>query len=283
MSEKMIQANEVDLCTEIFGNPTDPTLLLSAGACLSMVWWHQDFCRKLAEAGRYVIRYDYRDTGRSITYEPGQIHYSWDGLTEDAVGVLDAYGVDRAHLVGLSMGGMIAQLVALKYPERVITVTLMMSKPFAPGNPDVPAVESEEFLSHFARGSTLDWADEAAVIDYTIESWRLTSAGSKHPFDEISIRALATEDVKRASNLLSANNHALLSGGDRYSNRLGEINIPALVIHGTADSMIHYQHGVTLAQELPDATLLTLEGTAHELHPNDWDIIIDAIIKHTRY
>jgi pimeloyl-ACP methyl ester carboxylesterase len=274
----MIQANGVDLCSESFGNPTDPTLLLNAGACLSMVWWPQEFCRKLAEAGRYVIRYDYRDTGRSITYEPGQIHYSWDDLTDDAVGVLDAYGVDRAHLFGWSMGGMIMQLVALKYPERVITLILMMSKPFAPT--DVPTVESEAFLPHFAKGSTLDWADEAAVIDYTVEGWRLTSAGSQHPFDEISIRALATEDVKRANNL-SSGNHALLSGGDRFYDRLGEINIPALVIHGTADPMINYQNGVALAAEIPDATLLTLEGTAHELHRNDWDTIIEAIIKHT--
>lgn len=283
MSEKMIQANGVDLCTESFGNPTDPALLLNAGATLSMLWWHPDFCRKLAEAGRYVIRYDYRDTGRSITYEPGQIGYSWDDLTDDAVGVLDAYGVDRAHLVGLSMGGMVSQLVALKYPKRAISITLMMTKPFASvKDSDAPAVQSEEFLSYFATASTLDWADEVAVIDYLVEGWRLASAGSKHPFDEMSIRAMATEEVKRAHNLPSMNNHALLSGGDRYYGRLGEINIPALVIHGTTDPMINYQNGVTLAKEIPNATLLTLEGTAHGLHRNDWDTIIDAIIKHTR-
>jgi pimeloyl-ACP methyl ester carboxylesterase len=280
MSEKMILANGVDLCTESFGNPTDPTLLLNAGACLSMVWWPAEFCRKLAEAGRYVIRYDYRDTGRSITYEPGQIRYSWDDLADDVVGVLDVYGVDRAHLVGWSMGGMIAQLVALKSPERVITMTLLMSKPFASANAAVPAIESEAFLSHFAKGATLDWTNAAAVIDYTVESWRLTSAGSQHPFDEMSIRALATEEVKRANNL-SSGNHALLSGGDRYANRLGAIHIPTLVIHGTADSMIPYQNGVTLAKDILGATLLTLEGTAHELHRDDWEKIIDAIIKHT--
>jgi pimeloyl-ACP methyl ester carboxylesterase len=282
MSEKMIQANGVNLCTESFGNPTDPTLLLNAGACLLMVWWPQAFCQRLAEAGRYVIRYDYRDTGRSINYELGQIGYSWEDLTDDAVGVLDAYGVDRAHLVGLSMGGMIAQLVALKYLERAITLTLtlIMSKPFMNTTAAVPAIESEAFLSHFAKGATLDWTTETAVIDYTVESWRLTSAGSEHPFDEKSIRALATEDVQRANNL-SSTNHAFLSGGDRYANRLGEIDIPTLVIHGTADSMIPYQNGVTLAQEIPGATLLILEGTAHELHCDDWKTIIDAIIKHT--
>jgi pimeloyl-ACP methyl ester carboxylesterase len=203
-------------------------------------------------------------------------------LIDDVVGVLDVYGVDRAHLFGWSMGGIITQLVALKYPERVITMTVMMSKPFALVNPDVPAVESEAFLSYFANSSTLDWADEAAVIDYTVEGWRLTSAGSKHPFDEISIWTMATEEVKRANNPLSANNHALLTGGDRYFNRLGEINIPTLIIHGTVDPMINYQNGVALAAEIPGATLLTLEGTAHELPRNDWNIIIDAITKHTR-
>ncbi|MDY6899735.1 MAG: alpha/beta hydrolase, partial [Cyanobacteriota bacterium] len=264
-----------------FGNPTDPTLLLSAGATLSMVWWHQDFCRKLAEAGRYVIRYDYRDTGRSITYEPGQINYSWDDLTDDAVGILDAYEVNRAHLFGWSMGGIITQLVALKYPQRAITMTMMMSKPLTSMNSDMPNIDSEDFMSYLAKASTVNWTDRAAVIDYTVESWRLTSAGSKHPFDEASIRELATEDLKRAKNNMSSTNHILLSGGDRYSNRLGEINIPTLVIHGTADPMVNYQNGVTLASEIPGATLLTLEGTAHELHRNDWDTIIDAVIKHT--
>lgn len=143
-----------------------------------------------------------------------------------------------------------------------------------------PAIESEAFLSHFAKGATLDWTNEAAVIDYTVESWRLTSAGSKHPFDEKSIRALAMEDIQRANNL-SSTNHAFLAGGDRYANRLGEIHSPTLVIHGTADSMIPYQNGFTLAQEIPGAILLTLEGTAHELHRNDWNTIIDTIIKHT--
>ncbi|WP_439341482.1 alpha/beta fold hydrolase [Vacuolonema iberomarrocanum] len=119
-------------------------------------------------------------------------------------------------------------------------------------------------------------------MDYTVELFRLTFTGSQHPFDETTVRALATEDVKRANNLPSANNHALLSGGDRYYNRLGEINISTLVIHGTADAIVNYQNGVTLAEEIPNTTLLTLEGTAHELHRNDWDTIIDAIIKHTR-
>ena len=97
----------------------------------------------------------------------------------------------------------------------------------------------------------------------------------------MSIRELATEDVKRANNTMSSVNHTLLPGGEQYSNRLGEINIPTLVIHGTPDPMVNYQNGVTLAKEIPDATLLTLEGTAHELHRNDWDTIIDAVIKHT--
>jgi pimeloyl-ACP methyl ester carboxylesterase len=110
-------------------------------------------------------------------------------------------------------------------------------------------------------------ADEAAVINYINAGWCIT-AGSKHPFDEMSIRALAAEEVRRSNNLPSMRNHALLTVGDRYYDRLGEINVPALVIHSTEDPINHYQHGVTLAKAIPGATLLTLEGTGHELHQN---------------
>ena len=125
MSEKMVNANSVDLCTDSFGNPADPAILLVAGAMESMAWWQEDFCRKLAACGRYVIRYDHRDTGRSITYTPGQPEYSLDDLAEDTLGVLDAYRIVRAHIVGISLGGMIAQLLAIRHAERVLTISLI--------------------------------------------------------------------------------------------------------------------------------------------------------------
>jgi pimeloyl-ACP methyl ester carboxylesterase len=119
VKEEIVKANGVELCAETFGDPSHPAVLLIMGASASMLWWPEGLCRRLADAGRYVIRYDNRDTGRSIAYPPGQPGYSMDDLAGDAVGILDAYGVTRADFVGMSLGGMIAQIVALKHTERV--------------------------------------------------------------------------------------------------------------------------------------------------------------------
>ena len=105
MKTRQINANGVDLFTESFGDPSDPAILLIMGAMASAVWWPEEFCRKLADRGRLVIRYDHRDTGRSVSYAPGRIEYSVEDLADDAVGVLNAYEIDRAHLVGMSLGG----------------------------------------------------------------------------------------------------------------------------------------------------------------------------------
>ena len=113
----MIEANGVELCTERFGDPGDPPILLVMGIGGSMLWWEEGFCRMLVEGGRFVIRYDHRDTGRSVTYEPGRPGYTGADLVADAVGVLDAYGIPAAHVVGVSAGGAFAQLLALGFPN----------------------------------------------------------------------------------------------------------------------------------------------------------------------
>lgn len=116
MAERMIKANGVELCTEPFASPTDPAVLLVMGLGGSMLWWEDGFCRMLADAGRFVIRYDHRDTGRSVTYEPGRPGYTGADLITDAVSVLDGYGVAAAHVVGVSASGALAQLLALDFP-----------------------------------------------------------------------------------------------------------------------------------------------------------------------
>src|SRR5215216_4844313 len=118
MTEQIIEANGVELCTEPFGDPAHPPILLVMGTGASMLWWEEEFCRMLADGGRFVIRYDHRDTGRSVSYEPGRPGYSGADLVADAAGVLDAYGIPAAHVVGLSAGGGIAQELALDFPER---------------------------------------------------------------------------------------------------------------------------------------------------------------------
>src|SRR5436309_2177193 len=127
--KKFVQVNGVDLCVETFGDPADPAILLIMGGGASMDWWEDEFCERLAAGLRFVIRYDHRDTGQSVGYEPGSPGYtSWD-LVTDAVGLLDAFGLASAHIVGLSMGGGIAQTLALDYSSRVASLTLMSTSP----------------------------------------------------------------------------------------------------------------------------------------------------------
>ncbi len=120
MAERIIAAGGIRLCTESFGEPTDPPVLLVMGLGASMLWWDEEFCRSLADGGRLVIRYDHRDTGRSTTYEPRRPGYNSPDLVADAAAVLDGYGLGSAHVVGVSAGGAMAQLLALDLADRVL-------------------------------------------------------------------------------------------------------------------------------------------------------------------
>ena len=129
MTERIIKSNGVDICTEAFGDPSATPILLIMGASASMLMWPEEFCEQLAAGGRYVIRYDNRDTGRSIHYPVGEPGYTVEDMADDAAAVLDAYGIDTAHIVGASMGGMITQQVALRHRNRARTITPIMSTP----------------------------------------------------------------------------------------------------------------------------------------------------------
>lgn len=279
MESKWISHNGVRLFSESFGTPGDPPILLIMGAMSSAVWWSEDFCEQLSALGRYVIRYDHRDTGRSSSYELGHSHYSVEDLADDAFCVLDGYGLQSAHLVGMSLGGFLAQLMALKYPERVKSLTLIASERLADGDPTMPEIDPS-ILEYHAKASELDWANREAVINYQIGAWRLMS-GSAHPFDESAVRELAGADFDRTPNLMTTFNHALLQGGEKFSNRLSEIAVPTLIIHGTEDRVLPYVHGLALQAEIRGAVLLSLPGTGHELHPGDWFVILEAIEKQT--
>ena len=247
-----------------------------------MDWWEDGLCERLAAGCRLVIRYDHRDTGRSVSYEPGAAPYSLRDLAEDAVGLLDAFGLESAHLVGMSMGGWIGQLVALDHPDRVASLTLISTSPTAgPSDPDLPEM-SQELQAFFAEeASEPDWSDRDAVIDYIVEGER-PFAGSR-PFDEAAIRAIAARVFDRTTNLASSiTNHAGIDSGDRWRERLGEVSVPTLVIHGTEDPMYPYGNAVALAKEIPGAQLLALERVGHEVpHRAMWDVVVPAILQHT--
>ncbi|EHA9309863.1 alpha/beta hydrolase [Escherichia coli] len=275
MTERIIRFNDVYICTESFGDTNDPTILLIMGATSSMIWWEEDFCRKLSNQGFHVIRYDNRDVGRSITYEYGHPKYTFEDLADDAIQVLDAYRVDKAHIVGMSMGGIITQIVALKHPDRVLTISLVMTSNYDSSLPKKDSKVTEVF----AKININNWEDKEEVIKYVMDRSKVL-VGTKHPFNEEKIRKLAGKDFDRASNMESMENHEYVKGWGLYLSRTHEINVPTLVIHGTDDPIIPHEHGAHLSKIISNAVLVTLDGAGHELHYDDWDEIINALSKH---
>ena len=160
-SESFIPVDDGSLFAESFGDRSAPPILLIMGAMASGVWWPRAFCEQLADRGRFVIRYDHRDTGRSVSYEPGGAHYTTETLADDALSVLDAYKMQSAHLVGMSLGGYLAQLLALKAPGRVRSLTLMASESLTQKDPTIPPIDPR-VLAYHARAATLDWANRSS-------------------------------------------------------------------------------------------------------------------------
>jgi pimeloyl-ACP methyl ester carboxylesterase len=274
----MVLANGVEFCVQTFGDPESPAILLIGGAATSMDWWEEEFCERLASGPRFVIRYDLRDTGQSVSYEPGAPQYGGPDLVTDAVGLLDALRLARAHVVGMSMGGGIAQRLALHHADRVASLTLIAT---SPGGADLPPM-SDELRAWFEEPPPEpDWSDRQAVVDYIVEDLR-QHAGTL-PFDEEEMRAFAGRIVDRTVNIASSmKNHYLLEGDEPVGPRLGELTAPTLVLHGTEDPLFPYGHAEALAAEIPGARLLPLEGMGHELPPRPiWDQVVAAILDHT--
>jgi pimeloyl-ACP methyl ester carboxylesterase len=268
----------VELGTEPFGDPSDPAIVLVQGVGASMLWWEDGFCRLLADAGRFVIRYDHRDTGRSVTYPPGRPGYTGADLVTDIAGVLAGYGVPAAHVVGVSAGGALAQLLALALPERVLSLVLISTSPATPGARGLPS--PTEAFGRFVATTGVDWSDRESVIDYLVDYSRVL-AGARRPFDEDACRALVGRDVRRALDIASSQNHDVLADGERTYPALSTITVPTLVIHGTADPMFPVGHGVALAAEIPGARFRRLDGAGHGVDRADSATVVAAIVDHT--
>ncbi|MDL2229422.1 alpha/beta fold hydrolase [Treponema sp. OttesenSCG-928-L16] len=273
---KIVSFNKVDICTESFGSPEHPALLLIMGAMCSMIWWEKDFCEKLAKKGFYVIRYDNRDTGKSTHYIPGKPEYSFEDLADDAVQVLDSYGLDRAVIMGMSMGGMLTQMIAVRHPERVKGIVLLSSMYFADGAERLPSSSPEvnaffEELSKMTAPSSKD-----GMLDLAVRQWTITSQ-SRRPRDEERLRMLNRLDIERADCYECRVNHAAAQVRGDELGRIAEIAVPALIIHGTEDVVIPFVHAEMLSKTIPNAELLILEGAGHELHPEDYDTAAEKI------
>jgi pimeloyl-ACP methyl ester carboxylesterase len=280
MEPTLVHANGVDLCVQTFGEHADPAVLLVMGAGASMDCWEDDFCARLAVGPRYVVRYDHRDTGQSTSYPPGAPGYTGDDLVADPIALLDVLGLGAAHVVGMSMGGALAQVMALDHGERVASLTLIATSPAGPDD-DLPPM-TDAGRAAFGALEEPDWSDRPAAIEYLTELSRAL-ASRAHPFDEDATRALFARAVDRTTNVESSmKNHHAAEGTDRWRERLGGLDVPTLVIHGSQDPVFPLGHGEALAREIPGAELLVLEGAGHELPRRDWDVVVPAILRITR-
>jgi pimeloyl-ACP methyl ester carboxylesterase len=278
MTDVMVRSGDAEIAIETFGDRNDPPVLLVMGVMASMLWWPEEFCKALAARGRFVIRYDNRDTGRSTAWPMGAPTYSFADMADDAISILDALDIPAAHVVGMSMGGMIAQRIAVRHPERVLTLTVISSSPLGISDLSSP---TETYLKHAESGEAVDWSDRSDVVDFIVRECSAL-AGMRHPHDAAAARDLIERDFDRARSFASATNHFLLAGGeDGPEPRAADIRSAVLVIHGTSDPLFPFAHGEAFVDAVPAAQLLPIDGGGHELHENDWPVMIDAVVAHT--
>ncbi|MEV4116737.1 alpha/beta fold hydrolase [Nonomuraea sp. NPDC049695] len=271
--EQLLSINGVELCVEAFGDRASPAITLVAGAAASMLWWDARLCERIAAHGRFVVRYDHRDTGRSTCYPPGRPAYSFTDLALDVLGIQDALGIERAHVVCQSMFGGIGLILGVDHPDRVASLTFVST---STGADDLPPPSSDLVMP-----AEPDSSDAAAVVEYVVAGARAYAGGSPY-FDEAASRALVERDVARARSYAStlANHYAIdLDGPARGG--FGDIAAPTLVVHGDHDPLLPLPHGKALRDAIPGAKLLVLEGAGHDLPGPVWDDLVSALVRHT--
>src|SRR6059058_4770470 len=288
---QIARANGIDICYEIFGDPAAEPLLLIMGLGAQMIHWDDDFCRQLAARGFRVIRFDNRDIGKSSRLTGGKrltavellklrflkipvaASYKLRDMAEDTTGLMDALHIKSAHLVGASMGGMIAQEIAISFPERVRSLTSIMS---TTGNPKVPPPSREAGAMLMAPPPKT----KEEFFERFAQTWKVLRVGS-FPLDEAKDRARAERVFARGLNPAGVGRQlrAVLASGSRKE-RLRAVKAPTLVIHGTVDPLVRPEGGKDTAASIPGAKLVMIDGMGHALLIPMWPQIIDAIDKH---
>jgi pimeloyl-ACP methyl ester carboxylesterase len=284
-------ASPIAIEYETFGEPTAPPVLLVMGLGGQLIHWDEAFCRLLAGLGRYVIRFDNRDVGLSTKLD--DLHapdahqsvlarlegrsisapYTLDDMADDAVGLLDWLGIAKAHVVGTSMGGMIAQCMAIRHPSRLLSLTSIMADA---GEPVVP--EQEAMIAF--EPPPMEREAYATQIVQTLRAL----CGPRFPLDEQGARQVVLKAFERGVHPAGFARQlaAIFASGSRRE-ALGSVAIPTLVIHGDADPMVPLAGGIQTAQAIPDAKLHIIEGMGHELPPAEWPEVIEAIGVHTSF
>ena len=287
----LARSNGIELCYEIFGKADAPPLILIMGLGAQMIHWDDEFCAQLAGRGFRVIRFDNRDIGKSTKLSGGKklsafeliklrllgtpvaSVYRLKDMAADTVGLLDALGIAKAHIVGASMGGMIAQEIAMLYPQRVLSLTSIMS---STGNPKLPQPTREATAALMAAPP----ATYEEYLDRFAQTWKMLRVGS-FPEDEAKDRARAERTYARGLNPAGVGRQlrAILASGNRKP-RLGAVTAPTLVIHGTVDPLVRPAAGRDTAASIPGAKLVEITGMGHALPIPMWPQIIDAIAAH---
>ncbi len=288
-----IPANGIRIEYDTFGNPSSPAIVLINGLGVQMIYWEDAFCDQLADEGHYVIRYDNRDIGLSTKFDdfgvpdiPGamaalsrgekiETAYTLEDMADDAVGLIRALGIEKAYFCGSSMGGIIAQTVAANHPECVLGLISIMS---SSGDPKLPSPKPEVMEALLTPSP--DTRKE--YIEHNVNYWRIVgSPVFEYDEDRIRKRAAAAFDRSHYPYGKSRQMLAVISRGNRKE-VLKSITVPTLVIHGTEDPLVPVQAAYDIAETIPNAKLVTVEGMGHDMPVDTWPVIISAISGHTK-
>jgi pimeloyl-ACP methyl ester carboxylesterase len=281
--------NNIQIEYDTFGDPMSNPLLLVMGLGSQMIRWPEEFCEMLVKQGFYVIRFDNRDVGLSTKFEKAGVPdirsaivasqkgeeinspYSLEDMAHDAIGLLDAMGISKAHICGASMGGMIAQIIAYRYPNRVLSLTSIMS---STGNPELPQAKPEVMQILFTPVPK----EREKYIKESVKR-RHIIYGSGFPFDEELAKTLAVIEYDRCFYPVGLMRQlmAIMANGNRKI-ALNSIKVPTLVIHGTDDPLVPVEGGKDTVDAIPGAELLLIDGMGHSLPPETWTQVVNAIV-----
>lgn len=269
MAEGYADANGLRLWFEERGRTDGAPVVLAMGVDASALWWPPELVDALAGAGYRVVRFDSRDIGLSSYLDPATPPYGLPEMAADAVGLLDALGIDSAHYLGMSLGGMIGQHLALRHPERLRSLTLLST---TPGPDERLSPPTDALMDFFAAPPDED------PLEYALDFCRAL-AGSGTPFDEPYYRALLAADAERGMNPNSRHGLIPESAASRLDD-LANVGVPTLVVHGTEDPLFPYDHARALARTIPGASLVPWEGVGHELPPERALELSRLLIRH---
>jgi pimeloyl-ACP methyl ester carboxylesterase len=290
--EQFAKANGIELCYDTFGDSRAPPLLLIMGLGAQMILWDDGFCAKLAERGFFVVRFDNRDIGKStkingeapslpkllekaLAGKPIEAPYTLRDMAADAVGLLDALGIKRAHVVGASMGAAIVQELAIRFPDRLLSATCIMG---TSGDPRLPP-PTQEAMEVLMSPSP---SDKEAFLDRFLWTWRVLR-GSAFPETEERERARALRIFERGLNPpgVARQLAAIFASGDR-TKLLPAVRVPTLVIHGNADPLVPVEGGRAIAAGVPGAKLVEIEGMGHAIPEAVWPRVVEEIAEHAK-